>query len=60
VAPPDTCLGAAREYQALLADDGFTDHFIHVMRTDRRLRDVRPARERPKKRALRRKRRKKR
>ncbi len=42
------CLGAAREYAALLADDRFVDHFRRVMRTDRRLSDLRPSGERPK------------
>ena len=55
------CLGAAPEYTALLADDRFVEHFRHVMRTDRRLSDLRPSGERPKgPRTQRRKRRKKR
>jgi hypothetical protein len=55
------CLGGAREYAALLQDDRFVEHFKHVMRTDQRLRDLRPRSERPtKKPAQRRKRRKKR
>ena len=49
-------LGAAREYAALLRDDRFVDHFRHVMRTDRRLRDLRSPRRPPKKATRRRKR----